>query len=141
VVGPEGAMEWGSVVGAVLAITLFACDQLPLAPGGTRPLVMEVANQSGRPVPLVVATPGRTSDVVGVAQPALIPPGQTLQVRFFVPVSEAWAIYANGGELIGSIDAPERLAPGSYGIQIGPDGGAGWWAEGLRAHASALPIR
>jgi len=62
---------------------------------------MEVANRGAAPARLAVAASGNVGEVVGSVDPSVIPPGRTVTVNFFVPHAGQWAIWANGGELMG----------------------------------------
>ena len=46
----------------------------------------------------------------------------TVKVRFLVPANDQWAIWANGGELMGEFDVGERRGNIPMGIDIGADG-------------------
>ena len=91
---------------------------------------MEVSNQSARPATLVVAAPGDVRDVVGSVDPPIVPAHATVTVRFSVPSSGDWAIWANGGELMGSFDLKGRRGNIPMGIDIGADGSSSWWCQG-----------
>ena len=90
---------------------------------------MEVANHAGRPATLVVASQGNVANVVGSAEPSVVPPGQTMTVSFFVPPSGQWAIWANGGELMGSGDLKGKRGNVPMGIDIDQNGQPGWWCQ------------
>jgi hypothetical protein len=114
------------VVGGLVA----GCDVLPVPVLNGELIVMDVANLSPRPARLAVAAPGDESQVVGAVDPAIVPAGRTMKVRFFVPPSGSWAIWANGGELMGDHDIKERRGILPMGIDIGPNGELGWWCNG-----------
>ena len=92
-------------------------------------ILMEVANHSPWPVPLTVAVPGEKGQVVGAADPAVIPPGVTMVVRFIVPPDRDWAIWANSGELMSNADLRGHRGALSVGIEIQKNGDLGWWCE------------
>ena len=100
----------------VAALTTSGCLPGPHAPAGSRQLVITVTNDSSAPATLEVAPMGLggagrpigQARWVGVAQPASLPPG-TQAVTFFVPPGSDWAIYANGGELMGSRDVGSHI--------------------------------
>ena len=52
-----------------------------------------------------------------------------MTVRFFVPASGGWAIWANGGELMGEFDLKGKRGNVPMGIDIGQDGQPGWWCK------------
>ena len=83
-----------------------------------------------RPLALVVATMSDESEVVGSAEPAVVPAGQTMMVNFFVPRSGQWAIWANGGQLMGEPDLRGRRGTVPMGIEVDSNGGLGWWCQG-----------
>ena len=126
---------------ALLAVTLGACLPGVQMPAGSRQLVIAVTNDSPVPVPVEVApmglvgTGGGTGQQVGrgrwigLAQPALVPPG-THRVTFVVPPTRGWAIYANGGELIGPSDVGSHVGVLPIGIVIDPDGHPAWTSPG-----------
>jgi len=92
-------------------------------------IVMTVTNGSARPATLVVAAPGDVRKIVGTADPSIVPSGSTLTVRFVVPSTNDWAIWANGGELMGPFDLKGRRGKVPMGIDIGADGTPGWWCQ------------
>jgi hypothetical protein len=114
------------VIGGLVA----GCDVLPVPVLNGELIVMDVANLSPRPARLAVAAPGDGSKVVGAVDPAIVPAGRTMKVRFFVPPGGSWAIFANGGELMGDHDVRERRGILPMGIDIGADGSLGWWCKG-----------
>ena len=110
-------------------------------PIGSRQLMITVTNDSLAPVPVEVApmglgTGGGTGQRVdrahwvGVAQPASVPPGSH-RVTFFVPPTDDWAIYANGGELIGPIDVGSHVGVLPIGIVVDRNGQPGWTSPGV----------
>ena len=114
---------------ALLAVLIAGCEYIPAQLRGGELIVMEVANRAGRPATLAVAAPGEIGRVIGSAEPAVIPPGQTVTVNFFVPPSGDWAIWANGGELMGSHDIGRRRGSLPMGIEISADGSPAWWCN------------
>ena len=115
------------VFGVVVAGLVAGCGFVPMLDGDA--IVIEVANHSPRPVPLVVASPGEIGKIVGAANPAIVPPGATITARFSVPRTGSWAIWANGGELIGNLDVNGRRGPLPIGIDIDQNGNPGWWCR------------
>ena len=116
---------------AVLLAGLFAgCGSLPIPQFGGELIVMEVANESARPATLMVAESGPGGKAVGSVDPAVVPPGTTMIVRFVVPPSGSWAIFANGGEMMGHHDLKERRGDIPMGITIDAQGNQGWWCNG-----------
>jgi hypothetical protein len=113
------------VIGGLAA----GCDVLPTPILSGDLIVLEVTNNSPRPIPLTVAMPGDERRVVGSVDPPLVPPGTTVMARFLVPRTANWAIFANGGELMGSVDVKERRGNLPMGIDIGVDGSQGWWCK------------
>jgi hypothetical protein len=114
------------VVGGVVA----GCDVLPAPPIlNADVIVLQVTNSSPRPIPLTVAMPGDERRVVGSVDPPVVPPGTTVMARFLVPRTGQWAIFANGGELIGSVDVKERRGNLPMGIDISSDGSQSWWCK------------
>jgi hypothetical protein len=100
-------------------------------PTGMRALIIPVANESGRPAVLLVAEDRHpVGQPVGSAEPAVVPPGQTLDVRFIVPNAPGWAIFVNPGPEIGPLLMEVELrncvghVPAS--IQVGPRGEPSW---------------
>ena len=105
------------------------CGTLPIPVADANLIVMSVSNASARPATLVVAAPGEVSTVVGIADPPVVPPGAKMMVRFRVPADRDWAIWANRGELMGSIDVKERRGNLAIGIDIGVTGEPSWWCQ------------
>jgi hypothetical protein len=120
---PVRRIAFAIVVGSLVA----GCGFVPMLDGDA--IVIEVANHSPRPVPLVVAAPGEIQKIVGAANPAIVPAGATVTARFSVPRSGSWAIWANGGELIGDLDVKGRRGPLPIGIDIDPNGDPSWWCR------------
>jgi hypothetical protein len=118
-----------AVLGAVASLLVAGCQFVPPQLLGGELIVLEVANHAGRPASLVVAAPGNIGEVMGSVDPAVVPPGQTITVRFFVPPSGEWAIWANGGELMGKHDVGAKRGNVPMGIDIGRDGQPGWWCN------------
>jgi hypothetical protein len=120
---------------AIALLTLVAtfqaagCEYVPTQFLGGQLIVMQVANKSGRPASLAVASPGNIGQIVGSVEPAIVPSGQTLNVRFSVPPSGRWAIWANGGELMSDIDVRGKRGNVPLGIDIGADGSPSWWCQ------------
>jgi len=112
-------------LGGVLA----ACGVLPVPMLDGEVIVMDVTNQSPRPATLVVAAPGQRDKVLGSVDPSVIPARANATVRFLVPKTGQWAIWANDGELMSDTDVGERRGGIPMGIDIGPDGSAGWWCK------------
>jgi hypothetical protein len=81
-----------ALLAIVATFQAAACEVIPSQFRGGQLIVMQVANKSGRPASLVVASPGNIGQIVGSVEPAVVPSGQTLNVRFFVPPSGRWAI-------------------------------------------------
>ena len=113
------------VVGSLAA----GCDVIPAPLLGGEAIVMEVTNDSARPATLVVAAMGDVRKIVGSADPPFVPAGAKVTVRFLVPPTDDWAIWANGGELMGSVDLKGRRGKVPMGIDIGADGTPGWWCQ------------
>ena len=114
------------VVGGLVA----GCDVLPAPPvlNGDM-IVLQVTNSSPRPIPLTVAMPGDERRVVGSVDPPVVPPGTTVMARFLVPRTGQWAIFASGGELMGSVDIKGRRGNLPMGIDISRDGSQSWWCQ------------
>ncbi len=51
-------------------------------------------------------------------------------MTFIVPPTDDWAIYANGGELIGPIDVGSHVGELPIGIVIDRNGQPGWTSPG-----------
>ena len=83
-----------------------------------------------RPIELVVASPGEIGDVVGSVDPAVVPPFKTVTASFYVPPSAAWAVFADGAELMGSVDVGPRRGELPMGIELEANGSSGWWCRG-----------
>jgi hypothetical protein len=117
------------MLGIALAGLVTACALVePAPPAGTALLQFQVSNQSAAPAEVAVHTRGR--ELVGAAQPATVPPRSTVVVSFFVPIAGEWAIFANGGELMGSVDVRGRLGPrNDIGITIDGTGSLSWWCN------------
>lgn len=108
---------------------VIGCGVIPTPLLDGQLIVMEVANRSPRPAILVVAASGDQGRIVGSVEPASVPAGQTVTVRFSVPPTGSWAIWANGGELMGESDLKGRRGDVQMGIDIGPDGTPSWWCQ------------
>lgn len=113
------------IVGGLVA----GCDLLPVPVLNGEVIVLDVANFSPQPARLVVAAPGDETRIVGAADPAFVPSGRTMKVRFFVPPTGSWAIWANGGELMGEHDVGKRRGVLPMGIEIGATGDLSWWCK------------
>jgi hypothetical protein len=113
------------VVGGLVA----GCQMIPAPLLGGDAIVMEVTNGSARLATLVVAEAGDVRKIVGSADPAIVPSGATMKVRFIVPPTGNWAIWANGGELMGDFDVKGRRGNLPMGIDIGADGSPSWWCK------------
>lgn len=131
----------------VLAIGCEANVLLPdrVLPAGWRVWVINVENMSDQPARLVVAEDvPPIGEVVGLADPAQVPPQTTMDVRFEVPPGEGWAIFVNPGPERGPLllarDVPADVAGDlPLLISIAPNGdpgttvpvnlGPGWMGE------------
>ena len=116
---------------AVVVVGLVVgCDVLPAPPiFNADVIVLQVTNSSPRPIALTVAMPGDERRVVGSVDPPVVPPGTTVMARFLVPRTGQWAIFASGGELMGSVDIKERRGNLPMGIDISSDGSQSWWCK------------
>ena len=109
-----------SIGGIVLALALIttACDAVPqvLHPG-SRVWVIPVQNMSGRPALVAVAEDrSPMGKLVGTAQPASIPAGQTVEVTFTVPPEgQDWAIFVNPTPTLGALIGARDVPPGVSG--------------------------
>jgi hypothetical protein len=108
---------------------VLGCGLMPVPVLNGEVIVMEVANHGAQPATLVVASSGDERKIVGSAEPSIVPAGQTVTVRFVVPPAGHWAIWANGGELMGDRDIGQRRGKLPMGIDIGGDGSPGWWCQ------------
>ena len=106
----------GSLV-VTVALVIGACDVAAQIPRpGSRVWVIPVQNLAGRPAVLAVAEDeSPMGDLVGTAQPGIVPAGQTVDVTFTVPAEQqGWAIFVNPtpnvGALIGSRDVPPGVS-------------------------------
>lgn len=126
-----------SIALAAVVVALAACLSGPYMPAGSRQLVIAVTNESLAPAILEVAPMGLGGSNrpvgqarwVGSAQPGSVPPG-THPVTFLVPPTNDWAIYANGGELIGLMDVGNHVGELPIGIVIDRNGQPGWTSPG-----------
>ena len=95
---------------ALLVASLAACEAASLIegiPDGGRRWVVTVQNDSARPAAVVVAEDdGGAGNVVGMANPAAVPPGQTIDVVLGIPSGRSWAIFLNPGPQRGPIVTP-----------------------------------
>ena len=101
-----------------LAVVLIACDAIPQAlRPGSRVWVIPVQNMSGRPAVLAVAEDqSPIGDLVGTAQPGVIPAGQTVDVTFTVPADrQGWAIFVNPSPNIGALITAMDVPAGASG--------------------------
>jgi hypothetical protein len=121
---------WSVLLAVVVGGLIAGCEVIPAPMLGGEAIVMDVANRSARPATLAVAAPGEERKIVGSAAPAIVPPHTTVTVRFVVPPTGQWAIWANGGELMGSFDVKERRGKIPMGIDIDEGGSPGWWCQG-----------
>ncbi len=121
----------------VATLATAGCLPGPNVPAGSRQLVITVTNDSLVPATLEVAPMGLgglgrpigQARWVGVARPASVAPG-TQAVTFFIPPSSDWAIYANGGELIGPGDIGSHVGVLPIGIMIDRGGQPSWTSPG-----------
>lgn len=67
--------------------------------------------------------------VVGSVDPPLVPPGTSVKARFLVPRTGNWAIFANGGEMMGNFDLKQRRGNVPIGIDTVADGSQNWWCQ------------
>jgi hypothetical protein len=123
---------------AVAAIALSACGLLPdavVAPGA-RQWIITVENQSNQPARLSVAEDGPgPGQLVGTADPAVVPPGATQDVVFTVPQGGGWAIFVNPVPGLGPLILERDVPPGQSGdlpltIFVNPDGSSSVSAPG-----------
>lgn len=137
---PRSARQAAAPFAAALIVAMLAtsgCLPGPNVAAGSRQLVITVTNDSLVPATLEVAPMGLggigrpigQARWVGVAQPASVPPGNQA-VTFFVPPSSDWAIYANGGELMGSRDVGSHVGVLPIGIVIDRTGQPSWTSPG-----------
>lgn len=95
-----------------------ACDAVPqvLRPG-SRIWIIPVQNMSGRPAVLAVAKDeSPMGDLVGAAQPGVVPAGQTMDVTFTVPPDrQGWAIFVNPSPQLGALIGASDVPPGVSG--------------------------
>jgi hypothetical protein len=122
-------MVRGVALALVAGIMVAGCSVVPARFLGGDQIVMEVANNSPRPVALTVAVPGAKGQVVGAADPAVVPPRVTMKVRFIVPPTGQWAIWANDGELMSDADLKGRRGELPVVMEIQQDGNPTWWCE------------
>jgi hypothetical protein len=127
--GPLMSKLWRSVIALVLGGLVAGCEVIPATLFGGELIVFDVANHSGRPATLVVAESGDVSKIVGSVDPAIVPAHTTVKVRFTVPPTGQWAIWANGGELMGRFDLEGRRGNVPFGIDIGEDSSPSWWCR------------
>jgi hypothetical protein len=121
------AFARGVLLALVIGGIAAGCDVLPTPILNGDMIVLQVTNSSPRPIPLTVAMPGDERRVVGSVDPPVVPPGTTVMARFLVPRTGQWAIFANGGEMMGSFDLKARRGNLPMGIDISSDGSQGWW--------------
>ena len=132
-------------IALTLAFVVMACDAVPqILHPGSRVWVIPVQNSSPRPALVAVAEDrSPMGNLVGTAQPATVPAGQTVDVTFTVPADRAdWAIFVNPGPKFGPVittaDVPEGLsgrlpitilvdAQGLPGVMV--PGEPGWFGQ------------
>jgi hypothetical protein len=103
-----------------LAIVLAGCGTgiIPgdvAMPAGSREWIISVDNQSAEGARLLVALDTMpVGDLVGTANPAVVPPNTKSDVVFHVPPGQAWAIFVNPsserGPLLLASDVPPDVA-------------------------------
>ena len=137
---PRSARQATAPYAAMLVVATLAtsgCLPGPYVPPGSRQLIITVKNDRLVPATLEVAPMGLgglgrpigQARGVGVAQPASVPRGEQA-VTFVVPPSSDWAIYANGGELIGPLDVGSHVGVLPIEIVIDRSGDPGWASPG-----------
>ena len=96
-----------------LGCTPLACPMLGPAsmPPGSRQLVVSVRNEGSEPALLFVAQDeGVMGELIGTAEPAMVPAGTTSDVVFTIPPAQEWAIFVNptseSGPLVTRHDVP-----------------------------------
>ena len=102
----------------LVASASTACDAVPQAlRPGSRVWIIPVENMSGRPAILAVAKlDSPIGDVVGAAQPAVVPAGQTVDVTFSVPSDrQGWGIFVNPSPEIGALVTAADVPPAASG--------------------------
>jgi hypothetical protein len=107
----------GNMVLALVLVTT-ACEYVPQAlHPGPRVWIIPVENMSGRPAVLAVAKDGSPmGELVGTAQPAVVPAGQTIDVTFTVPTDrQGWAIFVNPSPTLGALITASDVPPGVSG--------------------------
>lgn len=124
----------GSVALALVLLVAAGCDFVrldPVLPPGSHGWTVKVINRSPRPATLVVAVDGPqgAGRVVGTANPAVVPPGTTVDVTFGLPPSDDWAIFVNPGPNMGPLLLPMDI-PSVDWIEIGADGSPAWVGGG-----------
>jgi hypothetical protein len=117
------------VFALVVGVVVAGCSAIPAPFLGGDQIVMDVANRSARPATLSVSAAGDQRVVLGAADPAIVPPGVVMKVRFVVPSTGQWAIWANGGELMSNLDLKGRRGVLPVGIEIDRDGNVSWWCQ------------
>ena len=134
-----------SGIALFVALVAMACDAVPqvLHPG-SRVWIIPVDNMSGRPAVLAVAKDGSPmGDIVGTAQPAVVPAHQKVDVIFTVPPDrQGWAIFVNPSPTLGALIGASDVPPGASGrlpLSISVDdagnpavtvpGGPGWFGN------------
>ncbi len=133
-------MSAAPLAAALLAAGLAMAGCLPgrSMPAGSRQVVITVDNQSPLGATIEVAPMGLGGQIgrpvgparwVGVAEPGSVPPGRH-PVSFLVPPTSDWAIYANGGELIGPLDIGSHLGTLPIEIVIMANGDPAWTSPG-----------
>lgn len=101
-----------------LGLVATACDAVPqvLRPG-SRVWIIPVQNMSGRPAVLAVAEDrAPMGKLLGTAEPAVVPAGQTMDVTFSVPPDpQGWAVFVNPGPNLGALITAMDVPPGVAG--------------------------
>ena len=100
----------------------------PLPPAGTVPLQIQVQNNAALPAELTVSVSSRP--IPGAVEPPTVPPRETVDVVFHVPMASNWEIQANGQPLIERSALRNRTGViKGMGLMIDEDGGMGWWCN------------
>jgi hypothetical protein len=117
--------------GLAAGVLVAACALTePVAPPGTIPVQLEVANRSPRPAELAVVAPG-SGVIPNAAQPPSVAAGTTGEVVFHVPMTGDWEIVVNDASLLIRQDLKGRTGPiRNIGIEIDEQGSIGWWCNG-----------
>lgn len=125
-----GRFGKASVVAIVAAgaLALGACG-LPsvefLRAPGSRQWIIPVVNDSNRPVLVAVARDeSPMGQLVGSAEPGVVPPFSNIDVVFTVPSGFGWAIFVNPGANVGALITSGDVPAGRSGrlpLQIAVD--------------------